>query len=64
MKAAPIAAIHRTTINLYPTHHFVNTIRFNRAHSQTRLTTMSDEVTTFYEELAAIEYTYHIAFQK
>jgi hypothetical protein len=53
-----ITAMRRTTINLYPTYHFVNTIRFDQAHSHTRLTTMSDEDTVFYEELAARENTY------
>ncbi|CAF1354934.1 unnamed protein product [Adineta steineri] len=40
------------TINLYPTHHFVNTIYFRQAHSHTRLTTMNAEDTAFYKDLA------------
>jgi hypothetical protein len=36
-----ILATGRTTIHLYPTHHFVDTIRFKTEHSYTRLTTMS-----------------------
>ncbi len=34
-------AMHKTTINLYPTYHFVNTIHISQAHSHTRLTTMN-----------------------
>ncbi len=49
---------HRTTINLYPTHHFVDTLRFKQAHSHTRLTTMTAEDTAFYEEVAAQEHTH------
>ena len=40
----------RTTIYLYPTYHFVSTIR---------LTTMIDEDTEFYQELVAQEQTHH-----
>jgi parallel beta-helix repeat protein len=47
-----------TTINLYPTHHFVNTIHFRQAHSHTRLTTMSLEDIAFYEKIAAQEHTH------
>jgi hypothetical protein len=39
-----IAATRRTTINLYPTHHFVSTLRFDQAHSHTRLAMMSAEI--------------------
>jgi parallel beta-helix repeat protein len=53
-----IVAMRRTTINLYPTHHFVSTIRFNQAHSHTRLTTMRAEDIAFYEGLAASAHTY------
>ncbi|CAF2842155.1 unnamed protein product [Rotaria sp. Silwood2] len=49
----------RTTINLYPTHHFVDTIHLTQAHSHTRLTTMSDTDTAVYEELAAREHTHY-----
>lgn len=43
----------RTTINLYPTHHFVDTLRFTQVHSHTQMTTMSDEHAAFYEEITA-----------
>jgi hypothetical protein len=46
----------RTTIYLYPTHHFVNTIRLTQAHSHIRLTTMSAEDTDFYQEMATQEH--------
>jgi parallel beta-helix repeat protein len=45
-------AVTRTTIQLYPTHHFVDTIRFGQAHSRTRLTTMSTSHATMYDDLA------------
>ena len=48
----------KTTIHLYPTHHFVDTLRFTQAHSHTRLTTMSAEDTHVYEQLLAQEYTH------
>ncbi|CAF3243193.1 unnamed protein product [Rotaria sp. Silwood2] len=48
----------RTTIYLYPTHHFVNTLHLNRAHSRIRLTTMNADITRFYEEFAAREHTH------
>ena len=48
----------RTTIHLYPTHHFVNTIRFTRAHSHTRLTTMTNPETATYAKLADQEHTH------
>ena len=50
--------IRSTTINLYPTHHFVDSIRFRRVHSHTRLTTMSDTDATLYEKLATQEHTH------
>jgi parallel beta-helix repeat protein len=50
-------SIHTTTINLYPTHHFIDTIQFCQAHSHTRLTTMNAEDTTFYTALASHEHT-------
>ncbi|CAF4180409.1 unnamed protein product [Rotaria sp. Silwood2] len=53
-----IAAIHRTTIHLYPTHYFASAIRFDQAHSHIRLTTMSDKDAAFYEELATSEHTH------
>ena len=43
---------HRTAINLYPTHHFVHSIFFRRAHSHIRLTTMNDVNTASYTKLA------------
>jgi parallel beta-helix repeat protein len=42
---------HKTTINLYPTYHFVNTIQFRQVHSHIRLTTMNVDDTNFYAEL-------------
>ncbi len=45
-----------TTINLYPTHHFVDTVRFGHAHSHTRLTTMNAAETAVYERLVAREH--------
>ena len=42
-----------TTIQLYPTHHFVDTIRFGQIHSRTRLITMSSAHATMYDDLAA-----------
>ena len=41
----------RTTIHLYPTHHFVGTIRLTQAHSHLRLTTMSVENSDFYQKM-------------
>ena len=49
---------HRTTIHLYPTHHFVDTLRFTHAHSHTRLTTMSDEDARLYDEIVAQDQNY------
>lgn len=46
------------TINLYPTHHFVDTLRFTEAHSNIRLTTMSDKDAGFYAAIAAREHTH------
>ena len=40
---------YRTTINLYPTYHFVDTIHFRHDHSHTRLTTMNANDTDFYK---------------
>jgi hypothetical protein len=53
-----IAAMRQTTINLYPTHHFVSTIKFDQAHSHTRVTTMNTEDTAFYDQLTVSEHTY------
>ena len=49
---------NRITIHLYPTHHFVDTIRLKQAHSHIRLTTMSAADADFYEEIAAQEHTH------
>jgi hypothetical protein len=51
-----MALARTTTINLYPTHHFVDTVRFGHAHSQTRLTTMNAAETAVYARLAAREH--------
>jgi hypothetical protein len=50
--------IRRTTINLYPTYYFVDTVRLGQVHSHTRLTTMSADDTDVYAKLAACEHTY------
>ena len=47
-----------TTIYLYPTHHFVNILRFKQVHTHTRLTTMTSAVTDFYEEIIARDHTH------
>lgn len=36
-------SLRRTTIHLYPTYHFIDTVRFNSAHSHLRLTTMTEK---------------------
>ena len=48
----------RTTINLYPTHHFVDTIRFGQVHSHTRLTTMSSSDTNRYANFTIQDHTH------
>ncbi|CAF3891873.1 unnamed protein product [Rotaria sp. Silwood1] len=48
----------QTTIYLYPTYHFVNTLHLNRAHSRIRLTTMNEDVIDFYEEFILHEHKY------
>jgi hypothetical protein len=48
-----------TIIHLYPTYHFVNTIRFTQAHSHIQLTTMNNVDVRFYEKIIAEEYAYH-----
>jgi parallel beta-helix repeat protein len=53
-----LTSTHRTTINLYPTYHFVNTIHISQVHSHTRLTTMNGNDIAFYKELAASEHTH------
>ena len=53
-----LTSTYRTTINLYPTYHFVNTIHINQIHSHMRLTTMNDNDIDFYKELAAREHTH------
>lgn len=52
------AAPSQTTIFLYPTHHFVDTIRFQSIHSHTRMTTIHAEDIAFYEKIAAQESTH------
>jgi hypothetical protein len=49
---AHISSAGKTTIYLYPTYHFVNTIQLSQVHSHIRLTTTSDEDTDFYTQLA------------
>jgi parallel beta-helix repeat protein len=51
-------SIRKTTINLYPTHHFVNTIHFRQAHSHTRLTTMNSADISTYTHIAVQEYAH------
>ena len=53
-----VMSTYRTTINLYPTYHFVDTIYINQMHSHTRLTTMNDNDISFYKKLAAREHTH------
>ena len=48
----------RTIVYLYPTHHFVNTLRFGQAHSYVQLTTMKTEDTALYEKIVTSKYTY------
>lgn len=48
----------KTTISLYPTHHFVGTLRFTQAHSHTRLTTMSADIVKVYQQLTEREQTH------
>ena len=42
----------RTTIYLYPTHHFVDTLHLNQSHSHLRITTMNDEDVAFYRQIS------------
>jgi hypothetical protein len=51
-------AMRTTTINLYPTYHFTDTVHFTQAHSHIRLTTMSAKDTAVYERLATREHTH------
>jgi hypothetical protein len=53
-----LTSFERTTINLYPTHHFVDTICFNQVHSHTRLTTMNSADTDRYVNLAIQDRTH------
>ena len=52
------SSARRTTIYLYPTYHFVGTIRLRQAHSHIRLTTMSDGDAAFYQEVVGQEQTH------
>ena len=47
-----------TTIHLYPTQYFTDTVRLKQAHSHTRLTTMSAVDVAFYAKLAAQEHAH------
>ena len=49
----------RTTINLYPTYHFDNTIHFRHVHSHTILKTMSPEDIAMHQKISTHEYQYH-----
>jgi hypothetical protein len=53
-----INSARKKIINLYPTHHFIDTVRFTQAHSHTRLTTMSIKDTVLYDEISAQERTH------
>ena len=50
---------HHTTINLYPTYHYVSALQINRMHSHLRITTMSIEQADFYEKLIVDEHQNH-----
>ena len=45
----------RTTINLYPTYHFVKTIYISQLHSHIHLTTMNDSDAHFYKDFVGSE---------
>ena len=45
-----IGSVHRTTVNLYPTYHFIGHVHLGRAHSHTRLTTMNISDVLAYEK--------------
>lgn len=57
---AGIDSKQRKTIYLYPTYHFVGTIRLTQAHSHIRLTTMDAEDTGFYQEMAVQKHSHRI----
>ena len=44
-------SMYGTTINLYPTHHFIGFIQLGKAHSHIRITTMNITDTLAYEQL-------------
>ena len=44
-------SMYRTTINLYPTHHFIGSIHLGEAHNHTHITTMSDTDALAYEQM-------------
>jgi hypothetical protein len=50
--------VHRTTIYLYPTHHFLVSIHLGKNHSHTHLTTMNITDNLAYERLLARESTH------
>ena len=53
-----IRSREKTTINLYPTHHFLGDIQLEQVHSHTQITTMKMNETLFYEEILAQEQTH------
>ncbi|CAF1378788.1 unnamed protein product [Adineta ricciae] len=50
-----MTSLSRTTIHLYPTYHFVNTVHITQAHNHIRLTTMTEEYATLFDELVTRE---------
>ena len=46
---------HRTTIYLYPTYYFENTIYLRQSHSHIRITTMNVENTTFFDRFLSYQ---------
>ena len=50
-----MGSIHRTTISLYPTHHFVGSIQLRETHSHIRIETMNMTDTLAYEQLLTHE---------
>ncbi len=48
-------SLYKTTINLYPTHHFIGSIYFRKAHSHTHITTMNITDALVYEQMLTHE---------
>ena len=48
----------RTTIHLYPTNYFIDTVQLKQEHSHTKLTTMSSADAAFYEKIGVRDETY------